>query len=178
MKKFYIISIVLILLLNSCYPAPKKRLPPLVPEYRIEEETQKKVKEYLTQVEEICQNSANLDVVGQSTMTHSAKLMDLGRAASPLLVGVLQNKTKHWKFRYWACDLLGYIEDETNIFPLIAVIEDSADEERIRFCALKAIAEMNNQEAIEYLEVAEQIVENETLRMEIARVIEKLGKRQ
>ncbi len=178
MKKFYIFYIILILLLSSCYPAPKKILPPLVPEYGVDEETQKMVKAYLSEVEEICQNSENLDVVGQSTMTHSARLIDLGRAASPMLVGVLQDKTKHWKFRYWACDLLGFIEDDTNILPLIAVIEDAAEEERIRFCALKAIEEMNNQEAIEYLEIAEQIVENETLRAEITRTIEELRKRE
>ena len=178
MKKFYIYSIILILFLSSCYPAPKKRIPLPVPEYRVDEETQKRIKEYLTEVEEICQNSENLDVVGQSTMTQSARLIDLGKATSPMLVGVVQDKTKHWKFRYWACDLLGYIEDERNILPLIAVIEDPAEQEKIRFCALQAIAEMGTQEAIEYLEVAEQIVENGALRVEITKVIEKFGKRE
>jgi len=177
MKKLYICSIILILFLTGCYPMPKKIVPP-IPEYRVDEETEKRIKEYLTQVEQICQNSESLDVVGQSTMTQSARLIDLGKAASPMLVGVVQDKTKHWKFRYWTVDLLGYIEDEGNILPLVAVIEDPAEEEKIRFCAVRAIAEMAKQEAIEYLEVAEQIVENESLVEEIRKVIEKLGKKQ
>jgi len=94
-----------------------------------------------------------------------------------MLVGVVQDKTKHWKFRYWACELLGYIEDERNILPLIAVIEDPSEQEKIRFCALQAVAEMANSETIEYLEVAEQIVQNGALREEITKIIEKLGKR-
>jgi hypothetical protein len=177
MKKLYICSITLILFLTGCYPVPKKIVPP-IPEYRVDEETEKRIKEYLNQVEEICQNSESLDVVGQSTMTQSAKLIDLGKAASPMLVGVVQDKTKHWKFRYWAVDLLGYIDDEGNILPLVAVIEDSAEEEKIRFCAVQAIAEMDKPEAIEYLEVSEQIVESESLMEEIRKVIEKLGKKQ
>lgn len=178
MKKFYTCSIILILFLNGCYSAPKKRLPPPVPEYYVDEKMQKRIKKNLTEVEKICQNSESLDVVGKSTMTQSARLIDLGKAASPVLVSVVQDKTKNWKFRYWAVDLLGYIEDERNILALIAVIEDSADEEKIRFCALQAIAEMGNPEAIEYLEVAEQIVENGALWEEITRVIEKLGERE
>jgi len=178
MKKFYISSIILILFLNSCYPVAKKRVPPPVPEYYVDEETQKRIKGYLTEVEEICQNSENLDVVGQSTMTQSARLIDLGKPALPILVGVIQDKTKDWKFRYWAIDLLGYIEDEGNILPLIAVIEDPAEQEQVRFCALQAIAEMGNPEAIEYLGVAEQIVEDGALREEITKVMEKLGERQ
>jgi len=178
MKKFYTCSVILILFLSGCYPAPKKRLPPPVPEYYVDEKMQKRIKKDLTEVEKICQNSESLDVVGQSTMTQSARLIDLGKVASPVLVSVVQDKSKHWKFRYWAVDLLGYIKDEINILPLIAVIEDSADEEKIRFCALQAIAEMANPEAIEYLEVAEQIVENGALREEITKVIEKLGERE
>ncbi|MFQ5866610.1 MAG: HEAT repeat domain-containing protein [bacterium] len=178
MRKFYICSIILILFLNSCYPRVKRRLPPPVPEYRVDEEAQKKINEYLIEVEEICQNSESLDVVGQSTMTQSARLINLGKAASPMLVGVVQDKTKHWKFRYWACELLGYIEDERNILPLIAVIEDPAEQEKIRFCALQAIGEMANPETIEYLEVAKQIVQSGTLREEITKIIEKLGKRR
>lgn len=178
MKKFYTCSIILILFLSGCYPAPKKRLPPPVPEYYVDEKMQKRIKKDLTEVEKICQNSESLDVVGRSTMTQSARLIDLGKVASPVLVSVVQDKSKHWKFRYWAVDLLGYIKDEINILPLIAVIEDSADEEKIRFCALQAIAEMANPEAIEYLEVAEQIVENGALREEITKVIEKLGERE
>lgn len=178
MKKFYICSIILIILLTGCYPAPKKRVPPPVPEYYVDEQTQRRVKEYLTEVEVICQNSESLDAVGHSTMTQSAGLIDLGKAVSPMLVAVLQDKTKHWKFRYWACDLLGYIEDERNILPLIAVIEDPAEEQKIRLCALQAVAEMANSEVIEYLEVAEQIVENESLREEIKKVIEEFGRKQ
>ncbi len=178
MKKFYTCSIILILFLSGCYPAPKKRLPPPVSEYYVDEKMQKRIKKDLTEVEKICQNSESLDVVGRSTMTQSARLIDLGKVASAVLVSVVQDKSKHWKFRYWAVDLLGYIKDEINILPLIAVIEDSADEEKIRFCALQAIAEMANPEAIEYLEVAEQIVENGALREEITKVIEKLGERE
>jgi len=177
MKKLYICSVILILFFGGCYPIRKEKPSP-VPEFVVDEEVQKKVKEYLAEVEKICQNNESLDVVGQSTMTQSARLIDLGKAALPMLVAVIQDKTRHWKFRYWACDLLGYIEDEGNILPLIAVIEDPSEEEKVRFCALEAIAEMNNQQAIEYLEVAEQIVENETLRMEIMKVIEKLMKGQ
>jgi len=178
MKKFYICSIILILFLSGCYRVPKEIAPPPVPEYRVDEETQKRIKEYLTEVEEICQNSESLDIVGQSTMTQTVRLIDLGKAASPMLVSVVQDKTKHWKFRYWAVDLLGYIEDEKNILPLIAVIEDPSEEDKIRFCALQAIVEMANPEAIEYLKVAEQIVENNSLREEITKVIEKLEKRE
>jgi len=177
MKNFYVCSIILIFLLSSCYPVRKKIVPPSVPEYRVDEETQKRIKEYLTDVEEICKNSDSLDAAGQSTMEQSARLIDLGGAASPMLVGVVQDKTKYWKFRYWACDLLGYIEDEGNILPLIAVIEDPTEDEKIRFCALQAIAEMANPEAIEYLKVTEEIVEDVSLREEIAKVIEKLEKR-
>jgi len=176
MKKFYIYSIMLILFLSGCYPAPKKRVP--VPEYHIDKKAQKKIKKDLTEVEKICQNSESLDIVGQATMAQSAKLIDLGEVASPMIISVVQDKTKNWKFRYWAVDLLGYIKDEKNILPLIAVIEDSAEEEKVRFCALQAIAEMANPEAIEYLEVAEQIVENGTLREEITKVIEGLGKKE
>lgn len=178
MKKFYTCSIILILFLSGCYPAPKKRVPLSVPEYHVDKKTEKRIKKDLTEVEKICQSSESLDVVGKSTMTQSARLIDLGKVASPVLVSVVQDKTKNWKFRYWAVDLLGYIEDEKNILALIAVIEDSADEEKIRFCALQAIAEMANPEAIEYLEVAEQIVENGALREEITKVMEKLGKRE
>ena len=178
MKKLYIYFIILILFLCSCYPAPKKRVPLPVPEYYVDEKTEKMIRKDITEVEKICQNSESLDVVGQSTMTQSARLMDLGKAALPVLVSVVQDKTKNSKFRYWACDLLGYIEDEKNILPLIAVIEDSVEEEKIRFCALQAIAEMANPEAIEYLEVAEEIVENATLREEITNVIIKLGIRE
>ncbi len=176
MKKLYICSIILIVFLIGCYPAPKKRVP--VPEYYVDEKTQKRIKKDLTEVEKICQNSESLDVVGQSTMTQSARLIDLGEVASPMLVSVVQDKSKHWKFRYWACDLLGYIEDERNILPLIAVIEDYAEEEKVRFCALQAIEEMANPEAVEYLEVAEEIVESGTLREEITNVIIKLGIRE
>ncbi|MEE9315819.1 MAG: HEAT repeat domain-containing protein [bacterium] len=178
MKKFYTCSIILILLLSGCYSAPKKRVPLPVPEYQVDKKTEKRIKKDLAEVEKICQNSENLDVVGKSTMIQSARLIDLGKVASPVLVSVIQDKTKNWKFRYWAVDLLGYIEDEKNIFALIAVIEDSAEQEKIRFCALQAIDEMANPEAIEYLEVAEQIVENGALREEITRVMEKLGKRE
>jgi len=175
MKKLYIYFIILIIFLNSCYPAPKKIAPLPVPEYYVDEKTEKTIKKDISEVEKICQNSESLDVVGQSTMTQSARLMDLGKAASPALVSVVQDKTKNWKFRYWACDLLGYIEDERNILPLIAVIEDSVEEEKIRFCALQSIEEMANPEAIECLEVSEEIVENATLREEITNVIIKLG---
>jgi len=175
MKKLYIYFIILILFLSSCYPAPKKRVPLPVPEYYVDEKTEKAIKKDLTEVEKICQNSESLDVVGKSTMTQSARLIDLGKAASPVLVSVVQDKSKNWKFRYWACDLLGYIKDERNILPLIAVIEDSVEEEKIRFCALEAIAEMANPEAVEYLEIAGEIVENGTLREEITNVIIKLG---
>ncbi len=175
MRKLYIYFIILILFLSSCYPAPRKRVPPPVPEYYVDEKTEKAISKDLTEVEEICQNSESLDVVGKSTMTQSARLLDLGKVASPVLVSVVQDKNKNWKFRYWACDLLGYIEDERNILPLIAVVEDSAEEEQIRFCALQAIGEMGNPEAVEYLEVAEEIVENATLREEITNVIIKLG---
>ncbi len=178
MKKLYIYFIILVLFLSSCYPAPKKIVPVPVPEYYVDEKTAKTIKKNISEVEKICQNSESLDVVGQSTMTQSARLMDLGKVTSPALVSVVQNKTKNWKFRYWACDLLGYIEDETNILLLIAVIEDSSEEEKIRFCALQAIEEMANPEAIEYLEVSEEIVENATLREEITNVIIKLGIRQ
>ncbi len=178
MKKLYIYFVILILFLSSCYPAPKKRIPLPVPEYYVDEKTEKTIKKNLNEVEKICQNSESLDIVGKSTMTQSARLIDLGKAASPVLVSVVQDKTKNWKFRYWAVDLLGYIEDEKNILALIAVIEDSADEEKIRFCALQAIAEMANPEAVEYLEVAEEIVENATLREEITNVIIKLGIRE
>ncbi|MFB0527191.1 MAG: hypothetical protein ACETVO_06975, partial [bacterium] len=118
MKKFYIYFIILILFLSSCYPAPKKRVPVPVPEYYVDEKTEKRIKKDLTEVEKICQNSESLDIVGQSTMTQSARLIDLGKAASPVLVSVVQDKTKNWKFRYWTCDLLGYIEDEKNILAL------------------------------------------------------------
>lgn len=173
MKKLYIYFIIIILFLSSCYPAPKKRVP--VPEYYVDEKTEKAIKKDLTEVEKICQNSESLDVVGKSTMTQSARLIDLGKVASPVLVSVVQDKTKNWRFRYWACDLLGYIKDERNILPLIAVIEDSAEQEKIRFCALGAIAEMGNPEAVEYLEIAGEIVENGTLREEITNVIIRLG---
>lgn len=176
MKKFYIYSIMLILFLGGCYPTPRKRVP--VPEYRIDKKAQKKIKKDLTEVEKICQNSESLDIVGKSTMTQSARLIDLGEVASPMIISVVQDKTKNWKFRYWAVDLLGYIKDEKNILPLIAVIEDSTEQEKVRFCALQAIDEMANPEAIEYLEVAEQIVENGTLREEITKVIEKLGRKE
>jgi len=178
MKKLYTYFIILILFLSSCYPAPKKRVPLPVPEYYVDEKMQKRIKKDITEVEKICQNSESLDVVGKSTMTQSARLIDLGKAASPVLVSVVQDKTKNWKFRYWAVDLLGYIEDERNILPLIAVIEDSAEQEKIRFCALQAIEEMANPEAVEYLEVAEEIVESGTLREEITNVIIKLGIRK
>ncbi|MDH5174467.1 MAG: HEAT repeat domain-containing protein [Elusimicrobiota bacterium] len=178
MRKLYIYFIILILFLSSCYPAPRKRVPLPVPEYYVDEKTEKAIRKDLTEVEEICQNNESLDVVGKSTMTQSARLIDLGKVASPVLVSVVQDKNKNWKFRYWACDLLGYIEDERNILPLIAVIEDSAEEEKIRFCALQAIEEMANPEAVEYLEVAEEIVENATLREEITNVIIKLGIRE
>ena len=178
MKKFYTCSIILILLLSGCYSAPKKRVPLPVPEYQVDKKTEKRIKKDLAEVEKICQNSESLDVVGKSTMIQSARLIDLGKVASPVLVSVIQDKTKNWKFRYWAVDLLGYIEDEKNILALVAVIEDSAEQEKIRFCALQSIAEMANPEAIEYLEIAEQIVENSTLREEITRVMEKLGKRE
>jgi len=178
MKKLYICFIILIFLLSSCYPPPGRRVPPPVPEYRVEDETQKMVKEYLTEVEEICQNSENLNVVGQSTMTQSARLIDLGKAVSPMLVAVLQDKTKHWKFRYWACDLLGYIEDERNILALVSVIEDPAEQEEIRLCAVNAIAEIDGEESIEYLEVAKEIVENDVVKEEIRKAIEKSGKRR
>ncbi|HUW23614.1 MAG TPA: HEAT repeat domain-containing protein [bacterium] len=178
MKKLYIYFVILILFLSSCYPAPRKRIPLPVPEYYVDEKTEKTIKKNLNEVEEICQNSESLDIVGKSTMTQSARLIDLGKAASPVLVSVIQDKTKNWKFRYWACDLLGYIEDDRNILALIAVIEDSAEQEKIRFCALQAIEEMANPEAVEYLEVAEEIVENATLREEITNVIIKLGIRE
>ena len=178
MKKLYIYFVILILFLSSCYPAPRKRIPLPVPEYYVDEKTEKTIKKNLNEVEEICQNSESLDIVGKSTMTQSARLIDLGKAVSPVLVSVIQDKTKNWKFRYWACDLLGYIEDDRNILPLIAVIEDSAEQEKIRFCALQAIEEMANPEAVEYLEVAEEIVENATLREEITSVIIKLGIRE
>ena len=153
-------------------------MPLPVPEYQVDKKTEKRIKKDLAEVEKICQNSESLDVVGKSTMIQSARLIDLGKVASPVLVSVVQDKTKNWKFRYWAVDLLGYIEDEKNILALVAVIEDSAEQEKIRFCALQSIAEMANPEAVEYLEIAEQIVENGTLREEITRVIEKLGKRE
>lgn len=178
MKKFYIYFIILILLLSGCYPAPKKRVPLPVPEYHIDKKTEKRIKKDLAEVEKICQSNESLDVVGKSTMIQSARLIDLGKASSPVLVSVVQDKTKNWKFRYWAVDLLGYIEDEKNILALIAVIEDSAEQENIRFCALQSIAEMANPEAVEYLEVAEQIVENGGLREEITKVIIKLGKKE
>jgi hypothetical protein len=177
MKRFYICSVILVLFLGGCYRLPREIGPPPVPEYRVDEETDKKIKEYLSEVEKICQNSESLDVIGQSTMTQTARLIDLGNTVSPMLVSVVQDKTKNWRFRYWACDLLGYIEDEKNILPLIAVIEDTSEEEKIRFCALQAIDEMANPEAIEYLKVSEEIVESSSLREEITKVIEKLEKK-
>jgi len=178
MKKFYIFSAIVALFLVGCYPAAEKGIPLPVPEYRIDEETEKRINRYLSQVEIICQNSESLDAVGQSTMTQTARLIDVGEAASPMLVAILRDKSKDWKFRYWACDLLGYIPDEKNVLPLIAIIEDPLEEEKIRLCALEAVVETGNPEIVEYLEVAEEIVENNAVKEEIKIALEKLGRKK
>jgi len=178
MKKFYVFSVIVALFLTGCYPAAKKGVSLPVPEYRIDEETEKRINRYLSEVEIVCQNSESLDAVGQSTMTQTARLMDLGEVASPMLVAVLRDKNKDWKFRYWACDLLGYIPDERNVLPLIAIIEDPLEEEKIRLCALKAAVETGNPEIVEYLEVAEEIVENNAVKEEIKITLEKLGRKK
>jgi len=174
MKRFIIYSIILISFLVGCYRMSKEITPPPSPEFGIDVKTEKRVREYLSEVERICQNGSDIESIEELTMSQSARLIDLGKAVSPILVGVVQDKTKNWKLRYWACDLLGYIDDENDILPLVAIVEDSEEEEKVRFCALRALAKMGNQEAIEYLKTSQEIVEEDALKEEILKVIEKL----
>ena len=63
-----------------------------------------------------------------------------------------------------------------NIFPLLEVIEDPEENSQVRICAVNALVEMKYTSAIEELEVSETIVQDEEIRREIRRAIEKLQK--
>jgi len=151
-------------------PGPKPEMPGIV-----DEETLARVRYIVAQVEQIALKESNLDRVGYLSMQQTARLLDLGKKCSPVLVQIIRDRKKDWKLRYWACDLMGYLEDRANIIPLIERIEDATELYIIRKCAVRAIEEMDFPEVDKDLRAAYDIVEDESIKQEIARVLIRLG---
>jgi HEAT repeat protein len=140
-----------------------------------DEEALARARYVVAQVEQIALKEDNLDRVGYLSMQPTARLLDLGKKCSPVLVQIIRDREKDWKLRYWACDLMGYLGDRANIIPLIERIEDATELYIIRKCAVRAIEEMDFPEVIKDLRAAYDIVRNESIKREIARVLIRLG---
>jgi len=177
-KKEVISIIVLLLMSFACAPRPMRRgveqLPGPKPEIA-DEEALARARYIVAQVEQIALKEDNLDRVGYLSMQPTARLLDLGKKCSPVLVQIIRDREKDWKLRYWACDLMGYLGDRANIIPLIERIEDATELYIIRKCAVRAVEEMDFPEVIKDLRAAYDIVRNESIKREIAMALIRLG---
>ena len=176
---FHVTGIIFVLLMSfACAPRPMRRgveqLPGPKPEIA-DEEALARARHIVAQVEQIALKEDSLDRVGYLSMQSTARLLDLGKKCSPVLVQIIRDREKDWKLRYWACDLMGYLEDRANIMSLIERIEDATELYIIRKCAVRAIEEMDFSEVTKDLRAAYDIVRNESIKREIARVLIRLG---
>lgn len=159
-----------ILFLAGCAISPIKRQETTEfnqPLYNQNYEIEKQVNQIITTVEKICLSTDNLDLIGKKTMKQSQEIMDIGKDASLPLIKNFQN-SDNYKLRYWIVDILGYLQDERNLYILEEIVQDEEENFKVRKKAAESILEINPERGREILEKLIYQIQNVELKEEIA----------
>jgi len=137
---------------------------------KIDPRLQIKIKGILKEVEELAKKYRNLENFGIATMQQSIEIMDIGKRASAFLIDELYT-TSNYNFKYWLVDMLGYLNDRRNIFPLLSIIEDENEDLNLRKRAIESIKEIGSKTALKKLIESYNIVKNPVIKEKIAEAI-------
>ncbi|MBN2408015.1 MAG: HEAT repeat domain-containing protein [Elusimicrobia bacterium] len=149
-----------------------RRQPRPEPE-KVDPELRQKVEYVLKRVEALSV-SADLNALGQSTMSEAVEIMDMGPVTAPVLAEKLKSASSNWKFRFWIVDLMGYIDTPKVILPLVEVIEDKAENEKVRIRACESLKELKYPQAAEQLAISMQFVDSLRVKLKMEEVINSL----
>ncbi len=168
-KRIFTAVALTVFLIAGCAktPPPVIVVPP--PAGEIDTETIQRVENILERVKNLA-DSVSLDRLGSSTMNESVILMDIGEGAVPLLIRDLKT-SDNYRYRYWLVDLMGYMNTPHGIIPLVEVIEDEGEEEKVRMRACESIKELRYPKAIDYLLISRDLVRNDSVRENIDKAI-------
>jgi hypothetical protein len=97
----------------------------------------------LREAERICRASRTLEQFGKSTLSQSVAILDMENASLPPLLETAKNRSKDWKLRFWAVDLLGYVGNEETAPALLAIVRNSGERRTVRLKALSALMEIS-----------------------------------
>ncbi|HLD29951.1 MAG TPA: HEAT repeat domain-containing protein [bacterium] len=140
----------------------------------ISPEQRNRIRTVLKEVERLSGVHRNLDNFGISTMKQAIEIMEAGRKASPLVAEALL-ATPSSNFRYWLIDILGYLKDDRNLFPLFAVLENENEKRPFRERALESAKEIGGKQVRKMLLDSYSRIDDKNLREKIARVIAELS---
>ncbi len=157
-------------LLSGCakMPPPVVLAPP-PPPGEIDTETLQRAEKILDTVKNRAK-LVSLEMLGSSTMNETVQLMDIGDGAVPILIRDLKT-SNNYKYRYWLVDLLGYMNTPRSIIPLVEIIEDEGEKEKVRIRACESIKELRYPKAVDYLLISRDLVRNDRVRENIEKVI-------
>ncbi len=168
-----ITAVCLIINAVGCAPTRPPVIEEVYPVTRVEEidtETRQRVEHILGRIR-TASREKTLENLGRSTMSESVALMDMGDRIAPILIQELKSGS-NWKFRFWLVDMLGFVGGYGNILPLVEVIEDNSEREKVRLRACESIKELRLPEAVRYLLVSREIVSNPRVKAEIQKAID------
>ncbi|MGM0568217.1 MAG: HEAT repeat domain-containing protein [Elusimicrobiota bacterium] len=143
---------------------------PAVSAEELDPETLQRAIQILNKIKRIASESS-LNFLGRTTMNEAVYLMEIGSPIVPLMIKELKTSS-NMNYRFWLVDLLGYMNTPKGIIPLVEVIEDEREDEKVRIRACISIKSLGYPAAVDYLLISRDLVSNKNVLNHIEETIE------
>lgn len=121
---------------------PIARKTTLPPEVYPNHQTFQEINYWIKEVEKIARQTQDLNTFGREVVQPSAKLLDLGKPVAFVLMNILRDPARDWKVRYFACDLLGYLDNPGCLSQLKDTLQNPEENRFIREAAISSLKEL------------------------------------
>jgi hypothetical protein len=102
-------------------------------------------------LEEVCNSTDDINQIFDIGRPQLSYLRFVGKPGAPMIIEVMLDKNKDWKFRFILAHLLSNMETKKAIAPLVKILNDETDIKNMRVAAAIALATLNFDEVIEPL---------------------------
>jgi HEAT repeat protein len=102
-------------------------------------------------LEDVCNSTDDLNQIFDTGRPQISYLRFVGKPGAPMIIEVMLDKNKDWKFRFILAQLLSNMETKKAIAPLVKILNDETEIKNMRVASAIALANLNFDEVIEPL---------------------------
>lgn len=117
----------------------------------ISEDIKKEIWRQIGLLEKVCTATDDIKQILDDAKPQISYFHFVGNPSAPMLIDVLLNKNKDWKFRFILTQLLAQMKTKKAIAPLVKILNDETDIKNIRVASIIALSNLKFDEVIEPL---------------------------